>query len=103
MSLFKLDERLNHRYEQLLGKDDEQKNNNVQKSFIVEGKVGDPWLEDLEWILLNDLKGDYEGIKINEAKQQISFLFIDDFARHKAINIIKTRFKGFNINPIIIN
>jgi len=102
MGLFKLDENVNSRYSQLLGesilKDDVH-----LKSFFVEGSIYDPWLEDVEWVFLNDLKEDYEGVKINSTKNRISFLFIDEYARNKALNILETRFKEFNIKTTLVN
>lgn len=103
MTPFRLDEKVNDRYEQLLGKEIIKENRHLPKSFVVNGKVTDPWLEDLEWVFLNDLGSDYEGVKINENKNVIHFLFSDDFARHKALNIIQTRFEGYNIKPVLGN
>lgn len=102
MSLFRLDENVNERYNKLLG-ENITKEHIAPKSFFIEGKVTDPWLEDLEWVFLNDLKNDYEGVKVNENKNVIHFLFSDDFARHKALSIIQTRFEGYNIKPVLNN
>ena len=85
-----LDAGVRNRYHELLGVVKESAKS-APVSLKVKGKVSDPWLEELEWLYLNELTDDYQGVNIDDKKGVIYFLFEDEIARRKAIQIIEDR------------
>ncbi len=85
-----LDAGVRSRYHELLGVVKESAKS-APVSLKVKGKVSDPWLEELEWLYLNELTDDYQGVNIDDKKGVIYFLFEDEIARRKAIQIIEDR------------